>query len=81
MDDEKFVTYYVSSIPWKDCPFELKMVVGTDKGKKDAERVLREFYQNPSLEIKELYEITVVRADLFDEAKKRAEEEVKRLDN
>ena len=76
-DDEKEVAYYVASVPWKDCPFHLQLVVWTTEGKEDAVRIFREFYQNPNLEITDAFEITVIRADMFEELKNKG----KVLDN
>ncbi len=68
MEDEKFVSWFMKAIPWKGCPFDLQLVVLTDKGKEDAMRVFRQLYQNDSIEISECHEISVIRSDLFDKA-------------
>ena len=74
-EEEKQIAYFVSAVPWKGCPFKLQLVIWTTKDNEDAIRVFKGFYENENLEIAECFEITVLRSDLFDEARKKRKEQ------
>jgi hypothetical protein len=69
-EDEKFTAWYMKAIPWKGCPFDLQLVVITDKGKDDAKRIFKKLYQNDSIEITDCHEISLIKADDFDKAER-----------
>jgi hypothetical protein len=63
--------WYVSSKPWKDCPFSIQLVVFTKNGEEDAKKIFREFYQNPKLEIEECSVVICVKGELEEEEKEK----------
>jgi len=69
MSKDGWASYYISAVPWVGCPFNVNIVVVTKNGREDAVRVFKEVYQNDALDIKEIYEITLVRSDMWDEMK------------
>ena len=50
--DKPVLAWYVSACPWKDCPFDVQMVVITGGGPEKAQELFRKFYHNDALEIK-----------------------------
>lgn len=64
--------YFMSAIPWKDCPFKLYMVVATTEGPEGAQSVFKRFYQNDALNIIDCFEVPVIRADVFEELVKKS---------
>jgi flagellar biosynthesis regulator FlbT len=50
--DNPVLAWYVSATPWKDCPFDLQMVVITGGGPEKAQELFKKFYKNEAVAIK-----------------------------